>query len=234
MNDVDMLLEPLRASLQQVGEFLPRVLLAIGILVAGWLVAKALRFAIAKALRGLNFHVVSEKAGIDAFLRQGGGGVDTIGVLAGLAYWLVILAALMVAFNSLGLAYVTEVIGRAVLFVPRVMVAVLIVAFGAYFARFVGAAVATYFRNLGVGDAGTLGAIAFYAILVFVVLIALDQLGLGDIIRETFLILIAAFAFGLALAFGLGGRKRAAETLEEWSRRRREPAQEGKPPPPVI
>lgn len=234
MDNVNVLLEPLRASLHQVGEFLPSVLLAIAILVVGWLLAKALRFAIAKALRGLNFHVVSEKAGIDAFLRQGGGEVDTVGLLAGLAYWLVILAALMIAFNSLGLAYVTELIGRVVLFVPRVMVAVLIVAFGAYFARFVAAAVATYFRNIGMGDAGMLAAIAFYAILVFVVLIALDQLGLGDIIRETFLILVAAFAFALALAFGLGGQKRAAEMLEEWSRRRREPAEEGKPPPPVI
>ena len=234
MNEVNVLLEPLKASLHQVGEFLPRVLLAIAILVAGWLIAKALRFAIAKALRGLNFHVVSEKAGIDGFLRQGGGEVDTIGLLAGLAYWLVILAALMVAFNSMGLTYVTEVIGRVVLFVPRVMVAVLIVAFGAYFARFIAAAVGTYFRNVGMGDADTLGAIAFYAILAFVVLIALDQLGLGDIIRETFLIIVAAVAFGLALAFGLGGRKRAAELLDEWSRRRHEPGREGKPPPPVI
>jgi hypothetical protein len=67
------------------------------------------------------------------------------------------------------------------------------------------------------------------------VLIALDQLGLGDIIRETFLILVAAFAFALALAFGLGGQKRAAEMLDEWSRRRREAEdEEAKPPPPVI
>lgn len=234
MDNVNVLLEPLRASLRRAGEFLPQALFAIAILLVGWLIAKALRFAIAKALRGLNFHVVSEKAGIDAFLRQGGGEVDTVGVLAGLAYWLAILAALMIAFNSLGLAYVTELIGRMVLFVPRVMVAVLIVAFGAYFARFVAAAVATYFRNIGMGDAGVLGAIAFHAILVFVVLIALDQLGLGDIIRETFLILVAAFAFALALAFGLGGQKRAAELLEEWSRRRRESSEEGKPPPPVI
>jgi hypothetical protein len=50
-------------------------------------------------------------------------------------------------------------------------------------------------------------------------MIALDQLGLGDIIRQTFLILVAAIALALALAFGLGGRQRAAELLERWSRR---------------
>jgi hypothetical protein len=48
-------------------------------------------------------------------------------------------------------------------------------------------------------------------------MIALDQTGLGDIIRETFLILVAAVALGLALAFGLGGQKRAAELIERWT-----------------
>jgi hypothetical protein len=222
MDNVEMLLEPIRASLHQVGEFLPRVLLSLVILVAGWLVAKALRFALVKTLRAINFNVVTEKAGVDKFLQQGGGELDTTTVLGLLAYWLVILAALMIAFNSMGLAYVTDLIGRVVLFVPKVMVAVLILAFGAYFARFVGAALTTYCKNVGIGEAKTLGRFARYAIMIFVILIALDQLGLGDIIRQTFLIIIAAVALGLALAFGLGGQKRAAELLERWARRKDE------------
>ncbi|MEO7741810.1 MAG: hypothetical protein ABIR98_02610 [Usitatibacter sp.] len=222
MQEMNVLLEPLRESLHQVGQFLPRVLLAIVILVAGWLLAKAARFAVVKTLRGINFNVVTEKAGIDAFLRQGGGETDTTSLLGALFYWLVILAALMVAFNSMGLSYVTELIGRIVLFVPRVMVAVLILAFGSYFARVIGVAVATYFRNAGTGEAEVLGRFAFYAIFAFVVLTALDQLGLGDIIRQTFLIVVAGAALALALAFGLGGQKRAAQVLEDMSRRREE------------
>lgn len=218
MDNMEMLLEPIRASLHLIGEFLPRVLLALAILIVGWLLAKALRFAVVKTLRAINFSVVTEKAGIDKFLQQGGGQIGTTEVLGLLAYWLVVLAALMIAFNSVGLSYVTDLLGRVVLFVPKVMVAVLIVAFGAYFARFVGSAVTTYGRNVGVGEAKALGRIAHYAIMIFVVLIALDQLGLGDIIRQTFLIIVAAIALGLALAFGLGGQKRAAELIERWTR----------------
>ncbi len=218
MDYMEMLVEPIRTSLHQVGEFLPRVLLALVILIAGWLLAKALRFALVKMLRAINFNVVTEKAGIDTFLQQGGGEIDTTTVLGMLAYWLVILAALMIAFNSMGLSYVTDLIGRIVLFVPKVMVAVVILAFGAYFAHFVGTALTTYCKNVGIGEAKALGRFARYAIMIFVTLIALDQLGLGDIIRQTFLIIIAAIALGLALAFGLGGQKRAAELLESWSR----------------
>jgi len=176
------------------------------------------RFAIAKALHAINFNVVTEKAGIDRFLSQGGADIDTIRVLGGLFYWLVILASLMIAFNTLDLAYVTDLIGRIVLFVPRVMVAVVILVFGAYFARFISTALATYLRNIGAREAGLMGRLALYAIMTFVIMIALDQIGLGDIIRETFLVLVGAIALALALAFGIGGQKRAGEIIERWSR----------------
>jgi len=218
MDNFSMLVEPIRETLHQIAAFVPRFLLAVILLIVGWLIARAVRFAIVKALRAVNFGVVTDKAGIDHFLQQGGANIDTIRVLGAMFYWLVILAALMIAFNSLELAYVTDLIGRVVLFVPRVMVAIVILVFGVYFARFVGAALATYLRNIGVAEAGMMGRLAVYAIVAFVIMIALDQLGLGDIIRQTFLIIVAAIALGLALAFGLGGRKRAGELLERWSR----------------
>ncbi len=218
MENVDILLEPIRTSLHQIGAFLPRVVLAIVILIVGWLLAKAVRFTIDKGLRAINFNVVTEKAGIDDFLSQGGGDVDTVRVLGALGYWLVILTALMIAFNSLELAYVTELIGRIILFVPKVMVALVILVFGAYFARFVAAAVTTYLRTIGVREAVLLGRLALYAMMAFVILITIDQIGVGEIIRQTFLIIIAAIALGLALAFGIGGQKRAAELIERWTR----------------
>lgn len=140
----------------------------------------------------------------------------------------------MVAFNSMGLTYVTDLVGRIVLFVPKVMVGVLIIAFGTYFAGFIGVAIATYCKNVGIGEGDLLGRFARYAIMVFVILIALDQLGLGDIIRQTFLIVIAAVALGLALAFGLGGQKRAAAFLDRWSRHRDDEFQGGDRKPPPI
>jgi hypothetical protein len=221
-NQLDMLLEPLRVFLRQVGDLLPRLLLALLILIAGWLVAKAMRFAIIKGLRAVNFHVVTERAGLDGFLRDGGIESDTTEILGVLVYWLVILGALVVGFNTLGLAYVTDLLGRVILFVPKVMVALLILAFGAYFARFIGNAITAYCRNMHIQDADLLGKLAQYAIVTFVVLIALDQVNIGgDIVRQSFLIVLAGLVFALALAFGLGGKDWAAELLERWWPRRK-------------
>jgi hypothetical protein len=222
MNRIDMLLEPLRVFLRQVGDFLPRLALALVVLAAGWFLAKAARFAIVKGLRAVNFHVVTQRAGLDGFLRDGGIESDSTEILGLLVYWLVILGALIIAFNSLGLAYVTDLLVQVILFVPRVMVAILILAFGAYFARFIGNAITAYCRNVHLQDAEVLGRLAQYAIVTFVVLIALDQVNIGgDIVRQSFLIVLAGLVFALALAFGLGGRDWAAEMLERWWPRRK-------------
>ncbi len=217
MQNVDMMLEPLRALLAEVGAFLPKLAVAIVVLLAGWLIAKAVRFAAVRGLRAVNFNVLTERAGIDGFLQQGGIGRDTTELTGALAYWLVILGAVLVASNGLGLTYVTDVVSRVVLFLPRVFLALLIIVFGAYFARFVAGSVLAFCRNVDVRDADLLARIAQYAILVFVVLIAIEQLQIGgDIVRHTFLILLAGLVLALALAFGLGGQKWAGELLERW------------------
>lgn len=222
MNQIDMLLEPIRVFLRQLGDLLPRLLLALVVLIAGWLLAKAARFAIVKGLRAVNFHVVTERAGLDGFLHDGGIESDTTEILGVLVYWLVILGALVIGFNTLGLSYVTDLLGRVILFVPKVMVALLILAFGSYFARFIGNAITAYCRNIHIQDADLLGKLAQYAIVTFVVLIALDQVNIGgDIVRQSFLIVLAGLVFALALAFGIGGKDWAAELLERWWPRRK-------------
>jgi Conserved TM helix len=217
MGQVDVLLEPVRVVLVQVGQFLPRLALAILVLIAGWLLGRFVRFAVVKALRAVNFQVLTERAGLDGFFRQAGVATDTTAIIGILVYWLVILAALVIAFNGLGLTYITDLLGRIVVFLPRVILALVFVAFGTYFARFVGESVATYCINAGIQDADLLGKVVHYAILVFVVVIALDHMDIGGtIIRQAFLILLAGVVLALALAFGLGGQKWAAELLERW------------------
>ena len=220
--DFDLLLAPLRAFLVQAADFVPRLILALVVILVGWLLAKAARFAIVKGLRAVNFHIVTQRAGLDGFLRDGGIAADTTEIIGLVIYWLVILGALVVGFNSLGLAYVTDVLGRVILFVPKVLVALLVLAFGAYFARFIANAITAYCRNVHIQDAELLGRLAQYAIVTFVVLIALDQVNIGgDIVRQSFLIILAGLVFALALAFGLGGKEWAAELLERWWPRRR-------------
>ncbi|MDD2366813.1 MAG: hypothetical protein PHN84_11670 [Desulfuromonadaceae bacterium] len=217
MEKVDIMLEPIQAFLIQISAFLPKLAMALGVLIVGFLLAKFARFAVVKALRAINFNVLTERAGLEGFLSQGGIETDTTGIFGLLVYWLVILAALIIGFNSMGLTYITGLLGEVVLFVPKVIVAILILAFGSYFARFVGNAVVSYCKNIAIQDADVLGKLAQYAIMTFVVLIALDQVNVGgDIVRQSFLIILAGIVLAISLAFGLGGKDAAAELIDRW------------------
>jgi Conserved TM helix len=217
MDRIDMLLEPLRALLVQIGVFLPRLAIAVLVVIVGLLIAKAARFAVQKGLRAINFNVVTQRAGLDGFLQQGGSQVDTIVVLGLLVYWVVILASLIVASSGLGLPHVTELLSRVMLFVPKVIVALLVLALGAYFAGFVSNAIVAYCDRAGIRDGEMLGRIARYAIIAFVVMMALDQMEVGGtIVRDAFLIVLGGLMLAIALAFGLGGRRWAAAHLERW------------------
>ena len=72
MDNFGFHLEPLRAILYQIGAYLPRLLVALVVVFAGWLIAKVVRFAVIKALRAFNFNVLTERSGLDNFWRQGG------------------------------------------------------------------------------------------------------------------------------------------------------------------
>jgi hypothetical protein len=57
----------------------------------------------------------------------------------------------------------------------------------------------------------------------FVVLLAIDHLDVGGgLIQQTFLILLGGVVVALALAFGIGGRERAATLIERWFPRDRD------------
>jgi hypothetical protein len=218
---------PLETLLAYLGELMPKLFLAGVIVFGGWLIAKAVRFAVVKALGAINFQVLTQRSGFDAFLQQDGGHRDTTTILALLAYWFVILAALVLAFDSLGLAQVTGVVGRIALFIPRVILAILILAGGAYFARVIDGGISRYGASVGLDEAAVLGRVARFAVLVFVVLLALEQLDIGaDLIRYSFLIVLAGMVLAIALAFGLGGQVWAAALLDRWRATRGE-AHEG-------
>src|SRR6202021_3988492 len=122
MQSIDMLMDATREFLHQTAAFLPRLLLAMLVVAVGWLFAKALRFAVERALRAMNFNVLTERAGTDNFLRQAGMRGDTTTLFGLVAFLLVILAALVIAFNGMGLTYLPDLLGRAVLFAPKLLI----------------------------------------------------------------------------------------------------------------
>jgi hypothetical protein len=126
------------------------------------------------------------------------------------------LAVILAALNSLGLQAAAELFNRVILYLPNVLVATLMLLLGSLLGRFVQSVSFTYLNNIGVEGASFISHAAHWAILIFVVSIALEQLSIGgEILVSAFQILFGAACLALALAFGLGGRRWAAHVLDK-------------------
>ncbi len=216
MNDVfTIMVESLQTFWLQLIAFLPRVIAALLLLFAGWIVAKLLRRATIRFLKMVRLDVAAEKAGIEDFLLQGGVRYTAVTLIAGLIYWFVLMAVILAVLNSLGLGAAAALFNRIVLYLPNVLVATLVLLFGTLLGRFVRTALFTYLNNMGVEGAPFISHVAQWAIVIFVVSIALEQLSIGGaILVSAFQILFGAVCLALALAFGLGGRRWAAHILD--------------------
>lgn len=200
--------------------FAPRALAAIILLALGWMLARLLRRLTLKVLKKVRLDVAAERAGIEDFLLRGGVRYTTVTILANLVYWLILVAVILAVLNTLGWQTATLLFERVVLYIPKVIVALIVLLVGGLLGKIVREASYTYLNNIRVEGAAFLSNMAQIAIMVFVASIALEQLEIGgQILVSAFQIAFGALCLALALAFGLGGREWAAHILEKlWKR----------------
>ncbi len=209
-------LDSLETFWRNLSVFLPQMVGSFVLLILGWLVAKLLRKLALKFLKFVRLDVAAEKSGVDDFLVKGGVPYTTTTIVANLIYWFILFTVMLALLNSLGLQSAADLFNRIILYIPNVIVAVLVLMFGALFARFIKGVTFTYLSNIGITGAEVMSTIAQWAILVFVFSVALEQLDIGgQILVSAFQIAFGALCLALALAFGLGGKEWAAHILEK-------------------
>ncbi|HEY9099617.1 MAG TPA: hypothetical protein VIN38_12165 [Thiobacillus sp.] len=213
---LDVFVTSLTSFWTQLASFVPQLLAAMVLLFIGWLIANLVRTGVLKLLDVLRFDSLSEKTGIEAFLKQGHLDVSLSRILAKLAYWIIIFIVVVTVANSLGLHLVADLFNKVVLYIPNIIVAILVLVFGILVARFINRMVFAYLNNIGVQGALTISTLAEYAVIIFVVFVALEQLAIGTtLLTAAFQIGFGALGLALALAFGLGGREWAAGVIKK-------------------
>jgi len=197
--------------------FLPKLLGAIIIFVAGLILAKLLRVAVIKLLKIVKLDSAAEKTGVKEFLEKGGITKTTSEIIGTLIYWFVMVFVIIASLDALGLPIVSDILNDIFLYIPNVVAAVLVLMLGLLFGNLLANVVRTAAANAGWSTAEGLGKVALIAIIFFSGAIALVQLGVGqEIVSSAFVITFGAVALALALAFGLGGKEVAGSYLKKW------------------
>lgn len=214
------LLQSLRNSWNEVVAVLPDLLLAVLLLVVGWLIAKLLRRLAIRALRAARIDEIAERSGLDDFLVQGGVEHTTVTLIGGAVYWLILAVVFIALLDALGLRTAEVLMARLASFVPNLVVATGILVFGTLMARVIGGLVFSYLSNIGSHAAAPIGVLARYAVLVFVLFMAAEQLAIQTaVLVSAFQIAFAALCLAAALAFGLGGRDWAEKVIARYTRK---------------
>ena len=212
----NIFIESSQQFLNEIATALPRILGAILILIIGWIIAKVLKRLFVKLLNLVRFNYLTEKSGIDKFLKDGGSKANTIDVLGILLYWIIMLIVIMATLNSLNLTAASALFNEIMLYIPNIIVAIAILIIGIYLARMVSQILKTSLTSMQEKASELISQISYVAIIILTVFITLNQLKIAeDIVTSAFQIIFGAICLALALAFGLGGREKAAEILNE-------------------
>src|SRR3989344_3146982 len=199
-----------------VGNVLPAILAAVIWFVIGWIVGVALYHVVVEVVKALRLNDALKATGPHEAASRAGSNLDVGKFLGLLVQWFIILVFLVAALEILQLSSVTMFIQTVVLmYLPRVIVAALIIILGAIAAEVVRGLVIHSARAVGAHGANLAGTISKWAINVFAILAALSQLGIGtELIQTLFQGIVVAAALSFGLAFGLGGKDAAARTID--------------------
>jgi hypothetical protein len=201
----EVLLEPARSVLAQIGQFVVNILLVIIILIIGWVISRLIKVLVTKGLRIVKLDELSDRIELETILEKGGIGYSLSELIGIVCYWLGILVTFMVAINAVGLTIAADLLNKILLYVPNVIAAIFILILGMFVATILKNIVVTAANNSGVAQGKLLGKVAEVVVMAFAVFIGLEQLGIGIRITQlTISIVLGSIGFGLALAFGLG------------------------------
>jgi small-conductance mechanosensitive channel len=210
----------LNASFQDlwygVVNFVPNLVVAIIIVVLGWLVGALFARAIWQVFRALKIDEALRRAGFESFVRRSGVNLDSGAFIGGLVKWFIIVVFLVAAFDVLGLAQVNLFLQEVVLaYLPRVLVAALVLLVAGVIGDVVERIVVAAAKTADVRSAHFAGSIAKWAVWIFAILVALSQLGIAAAFSQTlFTGIVIALSLALGLSFGLGGQEAAGRFIE--------------------
>ena len=188
------------AAWTRIATFLPELALAAVIAAITWVVAKALAKAVTVVLSRVGFDDAVDRGGLRRFLARSG--YDPSGVISRVVFVAVLLIGLSLAFGVFGPNPVTDYLNSIVAYLPRIVIAIVLVVVASAIARAVRDLVGTSLAGLSSGPVMATAASA--VVLALGVIAALGQLDIAENVVNAVLYASLAAIVGVVVV-GVGG-----------------------------
>ncbi|MDX3780346.1 mechanosensitive ion channel family protein [Streptomyces europaeiscabiei] len=184
----------------KVAQFVPQLLAFLVILVVGWFVSKLIARVLDRVLRKVGSERLSERAGTSRLLQDSS--YDLTGILRRIVYYALMLLTLQFALGVFGTNPVSTMINGIVAWLPRALVAVVLVVVAMAIANAVRGIVGGALASVSYGRA--LATAVWACVVGLGVIAALGQAGIAQDVTQP--VLYAALGTGAGiLVVGVGG-----------------------------
>jgi len=197
----------------------PRIILVLVLLLAGWLIGKTVKGIILRALKIIRFQQALDKVEISPILAQ-------IGIknpprfLASLGYWVVMLVFLIAITEVVRLPILSEGIASILGYVPKLLSAMVILIFGMLLAGIIQRVVRSACESINLSGAKVIANIVYYILFVFIAITALNQTGIDTtVITSNVTLIFAALLLAFAISYGFASRGLMTNMLSAFYRK---------------
>ncbi len=194
--------------------FIPHFVNGLIILIVGYLISAGIRWLVRFILQRVHLQELADRAGIINAMRRLGIRASLPEIIAQILFFFLFLSFATAAVRLMELLAVADLLESLLLFIPKAISAAILILFGSMLARFLGNTLTAVADSVNITYSTALGRIVEYAIVAFVVVLAISTLGVDTtILTSSLTIIIASVGLAIALTFGLGSRESARNVI---------------------
>ena len=217
-NDLSLLV--IQPFLQDMINFVARLVLAIVVFVIGYLISVGIGKIVAEILRSIKLNKLFDKEGWHKALQRANVDVNPAEFIGAIFKWVFVIVSLLVAVDILNLAQFGFILTEVLNYLPNVVVASLIFVVAVIISDIIEKVVRVGVEGMKVGYGYVAASIVRWAIWIFTLFLILEQLlPTSDLIKTLYMAIVygvvLTISLGLALAIGLGGKDVAAQVISD-------------------
>lgn len=221
MKQLPNLAEVVRNTFQnlinQFVEFVPRIFGSMLILLIGIGVARLAAFVIQRVLDKVGLDKIGNRLNEISIIKQLKTEIKLSEIIAKVLYYYILLMFITAATETLGVAAITEMVSSLVNFIPKLIVAAIMLQVGVLLADALRSAVLSLCQSFNIASGRLLSMIVFGFFLIITIISALGQAGINtELLESSFNLIIGGVIFAFAIGYGVASRDVMANILSSF------------------
>ncbi|CAN5643042.1 hypothetical protein BH09BAC4_BH09BAC4_44700 [soil metagenome] len=203
--------------INQFVEFVPRIFGSMLILLIGIGIARLTAYIIQRILGRVGFDKIGNRLNEINIIKQLKTEIKLSEIIAKVLYYYILLMFVTAATETLGVAAITEMVSSLVNFIPKLIVAAIMLQVGVLLADALRGAVLSVCQSFNIASGRLLSMIVFVFFLIITVISALGQAGINtELLESSFNLIIGGVIFAFAIGYGIASRDIMANILSSF------------------